>query len=215
MLPNNIPDNKEPPPGRQSRVLKAPPYGPIHVHSVHEARLFLRVSPCGACGTGPIEPGDKEDLSKLKTPWIVKCSACGYRFSILFVRTAGTFPDTTPTGFPIINATEIPSKVIDLNQWLALFHLLRDQAGETGDKHESRQIGSLASLCLGEGLKFFSDDPAEQIPPESAFFNEVSLRRFREHPAGFSRDRLEDLRRRMPSFKSVGENKKNAETLKH
>lgn len=174
---------------------------PLAAHSVAEAHLYLMATPCDACSKGPLQadqplaaalPADEPVLSL-----DVRCGSCGrhrtYRFHIP--------PDATiapnATLFEV-NPTPEPSRILDVGQWLMLHLLHVEAARQESNKQEARSMKLRAGQCLEEALKFYTGDDND-LPPAEAFFCEASRRRFREHPERFSRERIINLRRRLPT----------------
>ena len=91
-----------------------------------------------------------------------------------------------------INPGDEPSSIIDLGQWLGLYHMLIESDPSRSAGPEARR----AALCLAEALKFYVDD---ELPPPSAFFTPATAAAFREHPENFARQKLRDMRARLPS----------------
>ena len=114
-----------------------------------------------------------------------------------------------------LNTSDEPSELIDVPGWVALHNLLLDCARQTaengyrgapagearaeatvGARVLARQMQIQAGECLDEALKFFEED--NQLPPQDAFFTEAALRQFRHCPELFTRDRLIEMRNRLP-----------------
>ena len=102
-----------------------------------------------------------------------------------------------------INATDQPSRIIDVAQWLTLAHVIAEAASRETEKTHARQLGIDAAQCLSEALKFY-DEPENDLPPAEAFFHDASRRRFRENPEEFSRQRVLDMRSRLPGPSAGG-----------
>ncbi|MCB9851745.1 MAG: hypothetical protein H6819_01515 [Phycisphaerales bacterium] len=163
----------------------------VQAHSVAEAYLYLKVSPCPHCHRGLLEP--TLDLTRESETWRLpcKCRQCGkpveQRFQI----------DPPPTResaqSKIINPTDSPSRAIDLVGWLNLFQLILSAAGRSQDRIEGRELALEAAACLDEALKFYRD--GNEMPPESAFFSAAGRTALREHPQRFLRSTW--LQRRM------------------
>ena len=96
-----------------------------------------------------------------------------------------------------INPTDRPSRIVDLSQWLSLFHMLLESAASEPSPPAARLKGYRAALCLTEALKFYGDD---ELPPETAFFSQTTLDIFRQHPEKFARQRLRDMQAKLPSL---------------
>ena len=97
------------------------------IHSFTEVRLYLQVTPCPACGAGPLIPDPQAadhdpHQHTLNVP--VTCKACGQRCDVLFdtravQRQESISPDlseplapTDPAPASAINPTEEPSRII-------------------------------------------------------------------------------------------------------
>ena len=74
--------------------------------------------------------------------------------------------------------------------------MITDAARTAEDCTQVRQLQLQAAQCLDEALKFY--DPDNDVPPPEAFFSEDSQRHFRERPDLFSRQRLIELRAKLP-----------------
>jgi hypothetical protein len=73
-----------------------------------------------------------------------------------------------------------------------------EEAGREKDKIIARELWIEVSQYLAEALKFY-DDPDSDLPPQDAFFSEFSRARLSDNPAQFSRQRLINLRAKLPS----------------
>jgi len=177
---------------------------PLRIHSVAEAYLLLMVTPCEACGKGPLEAAGHEPVDlpgSAGRRLAATCKACGHEQAFVFdLASVDEDEAGEPSGsaLPRINPTDEPSRVIDVAQWLMLFETIVRSADRASDPAESRRLGYEAAQCLEEALKFY---PAEgEWPSESAFFHSWTLRRFREHKHLFARTRLVQMRGRLPSL---------------
>lgn len=177
---------------------------PVRIHSVAEAYLLLMVTPCEACGKGPLQAADHEsvDLGGASARRMAaRCQACDHSHEFLF--DLSDVQELDPSGaasdLPCINPTEESSRAIDLAQWLMLFEAIVRAADQQSDPAESRRLGYEAAQCLEEALKFYPPSPAEW-PDESAFFHAWTLERFAGHRHLFARTRLVDLRRKLPTL---------------
>lgn len=185
----------------------------LRIHSVGEAYLLVMVTPCEACGKGPLEAKRNEALGLDGTAGrklITRCGNCGHEQEFIFsLEGVPEGAGLTASGLPVINPTDEPSRVIDLAQWLVLFEGIIRTAHRQTDPGESRRLGYEAAQCLDEALKFYAPGPAEW-PDESAFYHDWTLRRYREHRHLFARTRLIDLRRRLPTLAEMEERIQNA-----
>ena len=173
---------------------------PPRAHTLSEVRYYLMVAPCTVCGKGPREidlaPGAPGPDRRVTVH--TRCRACGDEGQEAFVVTHDA--SAQGPGAEVINPAGVPSEIIDLGQWLSLFYLLVESASTEESKSAARRDGYRASLCLAEALKFYGDD---ELPPESAFFSEASATAFREHPEKFARQRLLDMRAKLPSHRTM------------
>jgi hypothetical protein len=164
---------------------------PLQAHSVNEARYYLRVTPCPSCGKGPWvldAPTADGDEAAFKG----RCSHCETEQEFRF-RCGPSDAGDDET----INPTDRSSEIVDLAQWISLFYALIESAARTQSRPEARRLGYRAALCLAEALKFYGDD---ELPPASAFFTDATAEAFREHPERFARQRLRDMRSKLPSM---------------
>jgi len=181
---------------------------PLRAHSWAEAYLYLKVTPCPACAQGPWElqverPATVEGSARSPGGQVrslrAKCLHCGAQQEFIF-HCANPDPEDPPRpALERINPGPEPSEIIDLGQWLSLFHLLVDQAHRSPDAAESRRVAFQAAQCLDEALKFYTED--DELPPRAAFRTEASRRAFAEHPEKFARQRLRDMRSRLPDLR--------------
>ncbi len=177
---------------------------PLVAHSLAEAYLYLMATPCGACGKGPLEGSDAHsidsDQGSASVAIPAACGACGERVDIRFALTEGLGAD--PNGPPIVNPTDEPSRIIDVAQWVTLFRMITEAAAKEEGKVAARELGLEAAQCLDEALRFY-DDGENDLPPAEAFYCESSRRRFADHPQQFSRQRLIDLRAKLPTASAM------------
>ena len=89
-----------------------------------------------------------------------------------------------------------PSEVVDLAQWVGLYHLYADQMDKADFPAQTRAMARLAAQCLAEALKFYAQ---EELPPESAFRKAESIAAFQNNPANFARTRLRGLEAMLPA----------------
>jgi hypothetical protein len=179
---------------------------PLVAHSLTEAYLYLKVTKCPACGRGILRGEGQLRAERRDTTSIVTidsiCAACGATGSHRFRVADGT--NARPgDDLGVINPTDQPSRIIDVAQWITLFRMLSEIAAQDSDRVRARSVRIEAGQCLEEALKFY--DPAEgDLPPVSACFHDSSRDRLRDHPEQFSRTRLIELRRKLPSAASTG-----------
>jgi|GEM_PF-414194 len=190
---------------------------PLMIHSFAEAHLFLMVVPCNGCGgaVSPVEHRVQHDRDAHVLTVPVVCRSCGQTADIFF-ETHGIEPEAAMLGslanvhaalglqvLPPINPTDEPSRVIDVAGWLTLYAVVNETAQQVAaeaqipdERRNARQMLMQASQCLDEALKFYDAD--NDLPPEDAFFWEESRQQFRDRPALFTRQRLIDLRAKLP-----------------
>ncbi len=194
------------------------PDEPLIAHSLAEAYLYLMATPCALCGHGPLtgsdaQPlGDTTERDAMGRPWRITatCGACRSVTTVAFL-----LPDDSERDeegeTATINATEEPSRILDVGQWIVLFRMIIEVASRETDKTQARHLGIEAAQCLEEALKFY-DDLDNDLPPPEALFADVSRERFRDAPEQFSKRRLIDLRAKLPSMttmrKSLADQKK-------
>ena len=175
---------------------------PLVAHSLAEVYLYLMATPCAGCGRGPLRggearaSGDADDKATVVVD--VTCEACNSASAMSFRLPGGLDPGSGQDP-PNVNPTEEPSRILDVGQWLVLFQLLVEEAGQEGNKQRARRLGLEAAQCIEEALRFY-DDADNDLPPDEAFFCLASRTRFREAPDQFSRQRLIGLRGKLPSF---------------
>ncbi len=170
---------------------------PVPVHSVAEAYLYLKVTPCPACGKGPLEQAD--DLTRRASSpggWELnaRCGGCGYAFPIAYA----IYPPPTreQAQSSVINPTDQRSTAIDLLGWLMLFQAIIEASQAEADRERRRELGLEAAQCLDEALKFY--DFNDEFPREDAFFTEYGRARFRDHPQQFARSVWQERRLKLP-----------------
>lgn len=172
---------------------------PLCAHSWAEAHMYLKVTPCPNCSRGPWEITSEQPPTESLT-LLARCLHCRTEKKFLF-ECAGAPPgpeDSPDLPIELINPTPEPSRIIDLGQWLSLFYMLVEKASSTGGA-ESRRGGFQAAQCLDEALKFYTED--DELPPTSAFFVKASRQAFAEHPEKFARQRLRDMRNKLPDLR--------------
>ena len=189
----------------------------LPIRSLTEARLYLQVTTCRACGAGPLitdpHAADHDPHQHtLNVP--VTCKACGQRCDVLFdtsevqqesmpANPTELLAPAGPAPASAINPADEPSRIIDVAGWLTLYSTIADaarardaEAQTMRDRAAIRLRRIEAAQCLDEALKFFDAD--NDLPPEDAFFHDDTRRRFRDHPELFTRQHLIDLRRQLP-----------------
>lgn len=172
---------------------------PLVAHSLAEAYFYIAAMPCQDCDAGPLKGSDARRTSaeddELAVSIDVCCRVCGAEQSMLFALPHGLGTHRQPA---ITNPTAEPSSIIDVGQWIMLFRVITEAAAKEKNKVEVRRLGLEAAQCLEEALKFYDKD--NDLPPSEAFFTESSRRRLQEHPQQFSRQRLLDLRSKLPTM---------------
>jgi len=174
---------------------------PLLAHSILEAYLYVMLQVCPKCAAGSLEVADQsteehhlDDLIRLDCA----CPECGekavFRFRIDSRRAAASEP-------PLINPTDQPSKLIDVAQWLTLYHVLLARSKEASDRTASRGQAYQAALCIAEALKSY--EPDNDLPPASAFFSDQAREQARAHPAFFARDKLLSLQSGLPDLRAT------------
>lgn len=175
------------------------PEAPLLAHSLGEAHLYLLAAACGACGRGPLcaDGGSEAPIPDAAGTLVVRaiCESCGKAVQTTF--RIAQHPETGASS-KVINATDEPSLILDLAQWLTLFRMISETAGREPDKTHARELALEAAQCLEEAMKFY-DDAENDLPPAEAFFHSASKERFRAYPEQFSRRRLIHLRSRLPN----------------
>ncbi len=174
---------------------------PLSAHSILEAHLHVMLQVCPKCDAGPLEVAGQnteehhiDDVIRLDCA----CPQCRekavYRFRIDSRWAAVSDP-------PTINPTDEPSKLIDVAQWLTLYHILIARSKEASDRTASRGEAYQAALCIAEALKFYESD--NDLPPAPAFFSDQARAQARAHPAFFARDKLLSLQSGLPDLRAT------------
>ncbi len=168
----------------------------LHAMSVNDLRCLLWASPCPQCARGPLEIVTA-DLASSPHRVEAQCDACKHTDSIIFtVEYPLPAEALTPPVQPWINPAGDPSDLIDLNQWLGLFHLFLERASLPDIDHADHHHAQLwAAACLDEALKFYD---GEDLPPESAFRGELSRQAFAQYPQSFDHQALLDWHAKLP-----------------
>ena len=174
---------------------------PLRANSWSEAYLYLKVTPCTDCASGPWELDTPDDATgdgprRLRA----HCAHCGAAREFTF-ECDPTDADAAIEGLSLepVNPSDEPSRIIDLGQWLSLFYTFVDSATKTADKGEARRLTFQAAQCLDEALKFYAPD--DDLPPESAFFTDRSRQAFADHTGKFAREKLRLMRRKLPDLR--------------
>jgi len=175
------------------------------------------LTPCSRCGGGPLAAGDdaagfngqtgvltiRAICPACKALTDIRLDACGLGDSMI-EQDLSFAEDAIILSCVANNPTDESSHVIDVAGWLTVYGMLVDRAGKAADRADIiegrafvRRLQVRAADCLDEALKFFDAD--NELPPADAFFTEKGLNRFREHPDLFTRDRLIDLKAKLPA----------------
>lgn len=172
----------------------------LTARSAAERQFYLMASACERCAAGPLEVVSQEQSSDGRADiWIVQCRSCRSGRRLLFDRQALQIPDSPTAAIPRVSMSNEPSTLLDVGQWLSLFYAIVAHAARESSRRNSQRLGYEATLCLEEALKFYRAD--NDLPGVEAFFCETSRRRFREHPEQFSRERLHQMRNKLPSLR--------------
>ena len=173
----------------------------LPANSLAEAFLYILVTPCAACGRGPIRgeaaeklPSAADSVRVTVRSW---CPVCGATPSLSFALPSDASLEKPQTG-AVVNPGGRPSRLIDLPHWLTLFRMIVEAAARETDKVQARHLGLEAAQCLEEALRFY-DDEENDLPGDEAFFSDASRLVFHRRPEQFSRQRLMNLRSKLPS----------------
>ena len=174
---------------------------PLSAHSILEAQLYVMLQVCPKCDTDPLEVAEQrteehhiDDIIRLDCA----CPGCGEEAVFRFQIDSRWAAEREP---PLINPTDKPSKLIDIAQWLTLYHILIARSKEASDRTASRGEAFQAALCIAEALKFY--EPDNDLPPASAFFSDQAREQARAHPAFFARDKLLNLQAGLPDLRAT------------
>lgn len=180
---------------------------PLVAHSYREIELFFMVTPCEACHQGPLKglagsqeltaaSQENQTDSFLQGKLSVSCTHCGHLCEMWFAWPESAGPRLSGAA-EIINATDEASRLIDVAQWLTLCRMQLESAEHERDKQKARRLRIDAGRCITEALQFY-DEVDNDLPPAEAFFHEVSRRQASQNPDHFSRQKLINLRARLP-----------------
>ena len=182
----------------------------LPVHSVAEAHLYLMVTPCEACGKGPVTAAGARHGFADGVPVLdlrALCKACGHTHPLVIDLSlcdedtdadVGPSPDHSPSETSLVNPSDEPSRIIDVAQWLVLFRVILDAASKASDRTEGRRLGYEAAQCLEEALKFYTVE--SEWPPPTAFFHDKSRERYEHNTQHYARQRLLDMRAKLPTL---------------
>lgn len=160
-------------------------------------------TPCAKCDRGPLKHrSDPLEPARTHQPveLLATCESCGHTHTFHFALPPDVQPDDRDNLYPIINPTVQPSRILDVGQWIVLFRVILEAAGNQKDKIEARRLGYEAAQCLEEAIKFYTDN---DLPPPGALCCNVSRARFREHPEQFSKERLIEMRGKLPKLTTM------------
>lgn len=173
---------------------------PLAAHSILEARLYLMLRSCAACQAGPPEVIN-EQLEEEHIDGVVRfdctCDDCGRTSAERFCIDSRWLAPSEP---PVINPIEEPSKLLDVSQWLTLYHTLRSKSEESADRIEKRRWAYQAGLCVSEALKFY--EPDNDLAPAAAFFSDLAREQARTNPTHFTRQRLLAIQSKLPNMRA-------------
>lgn len=171
----------------------------VEAHSVAEAYLFLKVSPCPHCRKGLLKP--THDLTRRSESWELPstCQRCNRTIDLHFQ--IDPPPSRESAQSKVINPTNAASRAIDLPGWLNLFQQIVTAAGRAADRKEGRELALEAAACLDEALKFYDQD--NEMPPVTAFFSEAGKSALRDHPQRFLRSTWLQRRLTLPNAGAV------------
>ncbi|MFP4141341.1 MAG: hypothetical protein ACOCWV_06575 [Planctomycetota bacterium] len=173
---------------------------PLQAHTINEVMYYLSVTPCRACGKGPLVPAPRHPSFTPGEPFelVGECSRCGESHAMRFIcdrSPAEDWPDSER-----INPTDEPSRIVGLAQWLSLFYTLVEHATGQGPV-ASRRTGLHAALCIEEALKFYDAD--DEMPPPQAFLSAKGRDAFEHQPEKFSQSHLRAMRDKLPSLQTI------------
>jgi len=178
-----------------------PPARPIH--SLAEAHLYAAMLPCPACsgrGFVVVDVQSPPQAGSDSLILVATCSHCAAERSIevdLSLCPRELRPNETVRRLPLVlSAHPEPSALIDVSEWLTLYSMAVEAAGQLTTRTLARGVLIEAGECLAEALKFYH--AGSDVPPGEAFFSDETLGRFREHPERFARQRLIDLAAELP-----------------
>ena len=126
----------------------------LHAHSPAEAEYYLKVTPCPGCAKGPWEIQVRRPEQDARS-MSARCQNCHIERRFEFFCPEQDPAEANPEG-DVINASDEPSRIIDVGQWLSLFFFLIDSAAKSPEKAETRKISFQAAQCLDEALKFYT-----------------------------------------------------------
>ncbi|NOX58328.1 MAG: hypothetical protein GXP29_05640 [Planctomycetes bacterium] len=172
----------------------------LSAHSLVEAFLYFRVTPCAICCVDRLEPGEPTPIEgRSEFTLVAVCRNCGgseeCQFSVPMLPPRFERYDPV-SGTQAINLGPSRSSLIDLVQWVTLHDVLLEQCASTPDSAEARWLKIRAGECLDEAMKFIDD--GSESPTGNATFVESSTRVLAERPDRYTRSRLVGLRSKLP-----------------
>jgi hypothetical protein len=170
----------------------------LRAHSLTEAYFFLMLQACPSCRAGPIKETRvtvEEEHIDTRLCLYCKCTRCAHELAWRFVLDSDSARIQDP---PVVNGSPEPSQIIDLVQWLTLFHRIVAEADKARSRSGARRLGYEAMLCLEEALKFYEAE--NDLPPASAFFTDKHRSYALENPSLFTRQRLLGQRSKLPDL---------------
>lgn len=175
--------------------MHVPPDGVLNVHSVAEAFLYVSLTYCPRCQRRPVRAAGDLTRSTDGAGWTleIECTRCAKRSSLRF----RVEPPPTSANAARINSTHERSAVIDVAGWLALFRVIADGAANEPNRLDARGMTLEAAQCLDEALRFYA--PGQELPDDSACYDDSSRERLRSHPEQFQHSRLRAMRDKLPA----------------
>ncbi|MFE6923267.1 hypothetical protein ACFVAV_19720 [Nocardia sp. NPDC057663] len=157
-----------------------------------EARLFLRLRPCAACGARRCE--FRSSVIAADGPasrYAGQCESCGAHREYVFRLPEQILPP--PAGRVRFGGAQA-SQLLDPGEWLHYSRICADQAGPGDDAQSAAARHALATaLAAVEEVVKFIPDSASAVPA-AAFFADAGQAIFAAEPGSFDRDRLEAVR---------------------
>jgi hypothetical protein len=100
-----------------------------------------------------------------------------------------------------VNATEEPSRALDLAEWLELAQFYLGRIDRLDAKVEKAQSLLDARQCLEEARKFFG--PQDEQPPASALWSPKSRKAAKGQPEAFRRSTIDGMLERLPPLERL------------
>ncbi len=185
----------------------------LFAKSLVEASLYFLVTPCPLCRSDRLDPQDAiagENPSAVRI--IGVCRNCGsseaFHFSVSQVPPVKDRHDPI-SGRHAINLGTAHSELIDIVQWVTLHDILLEKVKAEPIPSEARWLKVRAGQCLDEALKFF-DGGGDAAPKEAAFVPS-SQKKMETHPERYTRSRLTNLRKQLPTERAFDEAQSESE----